>query len=530
MEILNGLESDIRILTDIIGRGEVIQGSLSHKEAPTLFLQWAPDVKDFLEHLATSSVVKYETRKRLKPDLRDVHSITANQVGPKLNRMLNDLNEVLAVAKREPSADAAAPSKGGPTTPNVKAGAALATTFDEYVLEDQLGQGGSGTVFKAKASDGSPVAVKVLRTGLSLEKTKRFKNEIAFCQKNSHTGIIRIIDHGLVDQSDERRPFYVMPLYAQTLRDYIKNDKGRAKLGLAITSILDAVEAAHLRDCFHRDIKPENILVNSAGDQFVLSDFGIAHFEEEDLATPVETLHADRLANFHYAAPEQKVKGQPVDHRADIYALGLIINEMFTGAVPHGTGFKKIADSSPDQAYLDEVVDKMIHQSPDRRHQTIEEVKNDLIKKNKLQVSFQKLDVAKKTVVPESDISGDPLISNPVKVVDVDHDGRSITCVLNHSLPETWTNLFGTGSFSWNSSYHPKLARCRGNKIIMDSRIEDGPQVKSFIDEWISSTNDVYKNNMESMQRKVATERRDQLAAQAELERKRQNFLRQVKV
>lgn len=73
----------------------------------------------------------------------------------------------------------------------------------------------------------------------------------------------------------------------------------------------------------------------------MLADFRIAHFEEEELLTAVESKQNDRLANFFlYAAPEPRVRNSAVDHRADIFALGLILNGMFTGIAPQGTGFR----------------------------------------------------------------------------------------------------------------------------------------------------------------------------------------------
>jgi len=90
-------------------------------------------------------------------------------------------------------------------------------------------------------------------------------------------------------------------------------------------------------------LKPKNILCDSAKNKFVVADFGIASFEEDELYTAVETQEGERLANFQYAAPEQKVRGRPVTFHADIYALGLILNQMFTGEILQGVGFKTIA-------------------------------------------------------------------------------------------------------------------------------------------------------------------------------------------
>jgi serine/threonine protein kinase len=104
------------------------------------------------------------------------------------------------------------------------------------------------------------------------------------------------------------------------------------------SGILDGVEAAHLLRVTHRDLKPENILCDEKSLP-VVADFGIAHFEEDIIATAVKTPAGAKMANLSYSAPEQRMRGAAVDLRADIFALGLILNEMFTRSVPQGVGY-----------------------------------------------------------------------------------------------------------------------------------------------------------------------------------------------
>ncbi|MBI3545002.1 MAG: serine/threonine protein kinase, partial [Gammaproteobacteria bacterium] len=197
----------------------------------------------------------------------------------------------------------------------------LRTTFTTYQIHDCVGEGGSGVVYSASDDNGSKLAIKILEPAkASKDRLKRFENEFRFCSRNKHPNIITVLDHGLVDDSV---PFFVMPLYEGSFRGLIGKLSPRDAL-TTFEKILDGVEGAHKLGVIHRDLKPENILVNSKGKELVIADFGIATFEEEELFTAVETKDNARLANFQYAAPEQRVRGKPVDKRADIYALGLI--------------------------------------------------------------------------------------------------------------------------------------------------------------------------------------------------------------
>src|SRR5258708_23623700 len=182
--------------------------------------------------------------------------------------------------------------------------------------------------------------------------------------------------------------------------------------------MLDGVEAAHLHGVVHRDLKPANVLCDGP-DNLVLADFGIAHFQEFDLLTLVETDSQERLGNYQYSAPEQRIPGASVDQRADIFALGLILNEMFTGHVPQGTGYPKIGSVSPDFAYLDDLGEAMIQQKPENRIQTIVRVKEQLIARRHRFVELQRLDALKKQVVPESDVN-EPILRDPITPVEAE--------------------------------------------------------------------------------------------------------------
>ena len=251
--------------------------------------------------------------------------------------------------------------------------------FDVYDVGKVIGEGGAGLVYEVTNAGGDPFALKCLAPErITAERLKRFKNEIAFCQKQDHPNIIKVVDTGATLIKNVKCPFYVMHRYSGTLRTRMRDIRPDDALR-AFSQILDGVEAAHLADVWHRDLKPENVLWNERDGRLVVADFGIAHFEEEELYTAVETKAAARMANFLYSAPEQRMRGAPVDRRADIFSLGLILSELFTKEVPQGAGFKRISDTHAAYGYIDDLVDSMIQQNPTNRPPTIETIKKDLI-------------------------------------------------------------------------------------------------------------------------------------------------------
>jgi len=241
------------------------------------------------------------------------------------------------------------------------------TIFSAYTIDKQISQGGNGTIFLAHDSNNEKYALKAIDRGkTSNEKLKRFKNELLFCENNTHPHIIKVLDHGTYTEEGKNIVFYIMPLYEHTLRDLMTEGIAPDRILTIITQILSGLSFAHKKSVWHRDIKPENILIDERGNA-VIADFGIAHFSRETLATIIETKQSDRMANFQYAAPEQRIRGGEVDGHADIYAVGLILNEMFTHTLPIGTDYIKIGQVNSEYAWLDPVVNLMLQQSPGER-------------------------------------------------------------------------------------------------------------------------------------------------------------------
>lgn len=399
------------------------------------------------------------------------------------------------------------------------------TAFQQFTEDGLIGNGGAGRVFKCTDPEGVVWAVKVLDPRQATkEKLKRFKNEYNFYLRHPHTNIVGVTDSGVVDVDGTSVPFFVMPCFAQSLRDLMNKKQLAPDAVLKIyDQILSGVEAAHLWKVVHRDLKPENILSDPSGSRAAIADFGIAQFAVDELFTIVDTAPTARLANFQYAAPEQRAKGRPVDHRADIYALGLILNEMFTGEVPHGTGYRTIGSVAPQYVFLDDLVDLMRRQNPEERPASIQIIKADLIGRNQAFVELQALDKLKATVVPTKELS-DPLIENPIQVVGANWANQVLTIKLSHPVNDNWIQVFkNMGSHVATVRQPPEAFVFRGVDARVDSEGSDAQRVINHFKGWLPQVNQLYAQKAkeaalaaEEAERKA---HRDRIAA-AELEQR----------
>lgn len=244
----------------------------------------------------------------------------------------------------------------------MKKGEVVESCDISYSLIEPIGNGGSGEVWKA-TSNNEYYAIKFLHSD-ETNKIIRFEYELQFCKENPHKNICSVKAEG--EHNGKR--FYVMSLYEKTLREIIRDEKDPDVLVKYILQLCVAVKFAHNKGVIHRDIKPENILIS--GKKLVLADFGIAHFKDSVL-----TKSNDLLVSRNYLAPEQKLKNNAKynEKSADIYALGLVINECFTKQNPAGSSFKMIADDFPLYFKFDKLVENMTKQNPNERF-TVEDV------------------------------------------------------------------------------------------------------------------------------------------------------------
>lgn len=401
------------------------------------------------------------------------------------------------------------------------------TAFDRYEVWSVLGEGGAGKVFLATRSDGLEFALKALRPEVSSsDKRKRFKNEIDFLSKNRHKNIIRVIDSGLAMYEHGSAPFYVMPRLRGTLRSLLNARLASDQVLPLYSQILDGIEAAHLFKVTHRDIKPENVLHHPDENRLLLADFGIAHFEEEEILTAVESKHNDRLANFLYAAPEQRVRNASVDHRADIYALGLLLNEMFTGAVPQGTGYRTIASTAQQFAYLDPLVEAMIQQQPGNRPNTIEEIKKELLKRENEFLSLQRLDEKRREVVPT--YRPDEVV--PINLLNVEWDGTVLTFTLSRPPEQGWITRFKQPRDGHSSvlGKGPEAFQITGNKAHIHAEEHQVQPIVNHFKTYLTMATAGYQRDLQEQAQRKQYEERERLRREQELAERRARVMQNL--
>lgn len=402
----------------------------------------------------------------------------------------------------------------------------IRTPFTQYSVVEILGQGGNGVVFKVKNEENEYFAAKILDSKRATkEKVKRFKNEYYFCARNKHPNILTVIDAGVTDLGD---PFFVMPLFKCSLRTKIPTLEPKDAFSV-FHKILNGVEAAHLLNVIHRDLKPENILVDDNCHSCVIGDFGIARFAEEDMLTAVETKDDARLANFQYAAPEQRIRGGLVGHQADIFALGLILNELFTKMTAHGTNFKKIGEISLPHAFLDKIVERMMMQQPKDRFQSIDEIKKEILSRSQDEVIRQRIDSLKQTVVSSTDVT-DHLIQDPMKIVGIDWSGNNLTILLNHKATPDWIWAFkNMGSYSSVMGKGPEQFQFFENRAVISARDHEAQTVVDHFKNWIPVVNKVYENKLRSDQTRRENLEREKLKKAVQEEEVRAKVLAGIK-
>jgi hypothetical protein len=283
--------------------------------------------------------------------------------------------EALSGPGASPDRDEPVPSRPPgfvPPTP-----AELAPHFPHLEILRLVGQGGMGAVYQARqAKLDRLVAVKVLPPEVARDPgfTERFTREARALARLNHPHIVTIFDFG---EADGLYYFTMEYVDGKNVRELLGAGELNPSLALRIIpQVCDALQYAHDEGFVHRDIKPENILVDKKG-RVKIADFGLARLV--GLTPTYLTLTGSQqvMGTLYYMAPEQMKGTHAVDHRADLYSLGVVFYEMLTGELPLGR-FAPPSHKAGVDARLDGVVLRALVREPELRYQDAAELKREV--------------------------------------------------------------------------------------------------------------------------------------------------------
>jgi predicted Ser/Thr protein kinase len=297
------------------------------------------------------------------PDLRE-----------ELGQYFDDASKLDRIAKSLKTAtfDVGAPPASAAEAPTPEQ---LRDKFPQFEILELLGQGGMGAVYKARQKGlDRLVALKILPGNLAQDPmfAERFLREAKALARLNHPHIVAVYDVG---RTVDGLCYFVMEFVdGVNLRQAMRAGEMSPKEALAIVpQICEALQYAHDEGVVHRDIKPENVLLDRKG-RVKIADFGLAKLlgakEHEASLTGTHQV----MGTIRYMAPEQMEGSKQIDHRADIYSLGVVFYELLTGELPVGR-FDLPSTKVHIDVRLDEVVIRALAKEPDKRWQQASEVK-----------------------------------------------------------------------------------------------------------------------------------------------------------
>ncbi|MEM6672960.1 MAG: serine/threonine-protein kinase [Planctomycetota bacterium] len=259
-------------------------------------------------------------------------------------------------------------------------------SIEGYEVEGEIHRGGQGVVYRAlQRSTKRTVAIKLLLDGAfaSARQRERFEREVELAASLDHPGIVSVHDSGV---TDDGRSYFVMECIDGVPANRYRGERERIDIAI---EICEAVEAAHLRGVLHRDLKPGNILVDREGRPHVL-DFGLAAPASRPGDSPRLTLTGEFMGTLAYASPEHVTRDpDQLDVRSDVYALGVILYELFNGRLPYDVdgapldAVRAVAEAEPApfderDVELETIVLKALTKEKERRYPSAGALADDL--------------------------------------------------------------------------------------------------------------------------------------------------------
>lgn len=268
------------------------------------------------------------------------------------------------------------------------------TRIGGYVLDDHRLQGGFAVVYRATREDGSTAAIKVLRRALTTSPgmRMRFQQEASAIRSIRHPHLVEVFASGVTEGG---LPFIAMEwLDGRNLQDEItrRGPFAAAEAMEIVEALGGALAAAHALGIIHRDVKAQNVMAVPRDDGFTvkLVDFGIAKLVDP-LGNPGGNMVSSVVLGTPLTMAPEQILGRAVDHRVDVYALGLLLHQLVTGQLPfHGatrveiegqhlhTPPPRASDLAPVSAAFDAVVLRCLEKDPARRYAGVEELLVDL--------------------------------------------------------------------------------------------------------------------------------------------------------
>jgi serine/threonine protein kinase len=355
----------------------------------------------------------------------------------------------------------------------------IGRTVSHYKILEKLGEGGMGVVYKALDSRlDREVAIKFLPPQLQSDPDAkaRFIHEAKAASALNHSNIAVVHD---IDESTDGQMFIVMAYYGgQTVRDKIKSGLVSVDEAIDVVSqIASGLAKAHEKDILHRDIKPANILLTEDGEA-KLADFGLAKLRGQTKLTKTGTT----VGTVSYMSPEQ-ARGEEIDHRSDIFSLGVVLYELLTGELPfkgdHEAAVlygimrsdpKPLAecrDDLPDG--LQHIVDNALAKNSETRYQSMADLLTDMKQKRKSDWEPAKpMDARPKVITPRTVIAALAVIAIIIVVVLLNMVGKQPA----ERIPATHRQITFSGS-----AFKPAISPDGKYMAWVDEDAENGPKV-----------------------------------------------------